>query len=629
MFASIHPASFKLHDVELSIVRADIRLYFEISLQNIAHRPPQWPPEGALEALTDRAGGLFIYAATIVKYIAALRVNPVTRLKTILDNTHSSGGSTYRQLDGVYNHILRTAIPEDLECGEAEAAILRLRTLLGVLVELQTPMSVPGLAELLREEEHILRGDLDAISAIILLPDVDCDGVVQLFHASFPDYLADLSRCTEYGGRLAIQPQESQNYLAIRITHMTEPNTNAQSETTGYVNQFWEYHYERASLETLEEISRILRQRLGQLSPNWPSYLILVDRILRVLLVAYEQGGDSTKLEDWIELGRHSLQLCEGDHLLRSHMMMKSAHGLLMRYRKLGGEAELNEAIEMYREALLLFPPDNPGRDTALNNLADALHARYSNSCDPATLAEIIALNREALSLSPPGHPGRDYSLAHLSFSLCHKYDASKDVAQLTEAVVLLRECLRLRPRGHPRRDVPLNGLGTTLKMLYRHSGDTAYLKEATTLLNDGLTYQPLGHPNRYLTLFELGKCHWEWYLQSQNPGELEITSALCQESLSLYPLGDPSRLFALGLASQTLTVQHKLTKKADQLRKAIAFARECESLCPEGHHHRNYALSVLIGILNHVAAESDDQQVMDELQRLRDEQEASLAPST
>jgi hypothetical protein len=585
VFAVIRPAWFKLHNIEESVVRADIRLFFEVSFLSIAREHAldrrEWPAERSLDELTNRAGGLFIYAATVVKFLSTSRADPIARLRSILDGELVSGSSSYRQLDGIYNHILQSAIPTDLEPHEKEELIQRLRTLLGVLVVLQRPLSVAELATLLKVEDRSLRNDLNSISAVVLLPDDESNGVVQLFHASFPDYLANPSRCTEFDGHLSIQPSESHGHVVFRaVSVMSQPTSilNANSGVMRYYQKFWRYHHARASGETREKAIELFRKQVQQHFPNDSDYQDMSSRLQTALQVAYESDGDPSKLQEWVSLARKSLTHDKEDDSPRLGRITHLANGLWAEYQRSGDTSILNEATSLYREVLRLAPPEHRGRQYFLNNLAAALHVRC-------------------------WRPG--------------------DVTVLDEVITLYQESLSLRPIGHRLRDVALNNLAAALQTRYNETGDKADLNEAIVLYNESLSLRPLGHPDRNSSLYNLGLCHRLLYDMRQEQAELENAIQFFRESLSLRSPREPKRHRNAGSLSGALVELHELSKARDSLEEAVSLARESLSLCPEGHIDRDYALSTLICALEHIVEEGDDAEVAEELKQLRDEKKS------
>lgn len=73
-----YPAILHLHEVDKDGVNADIELYLRTKLTAIADARPtlcsrgEWPPKAQIQILTHRANGLFIYASTALKFIAAV-----------------------------------------------------------------------------------------------------------------------------------------------------------------------------------------------------------------------------------------------------------------------------------------------------------------------------------------------------------------------------------------------------------------------------------------------------------------------------------------------------------------------------------------------------------------------------
>jgi hypothetical protein len=176
-----------LHDIEESIVEADIKKYLTEELGSMT--PPPSPND--VEQLAKRAGRLFIYAATAVRYIRS--GNPSVRLRTMLEMV-SESTKQHDELDRLYTSILSAAIDtERLEKQEVNDILLMLRTVVCV----KEPMSVPALASLLDLTEEQVRFSLDPLRSILHVQD-STDGLVAPFHASFPDYLFNKIRSGKF-----------------------------------------------------------------------------------------------------------------------------------------------------------------------------------------------------------------------------------------------------------------------------------------------------------------------------------------------------------------------------------------------------------------------------------------------
>ncbi|KAG6815576.1 hypothetical protein H0H87_000359, partial [Tephrocybe sp. NHM501043] len=138
------PSILHLHDIEQSIVEADIYKYLLDTLDNIS--PPL--PLADLQLLTKHAGKLFIYAATAAQFIkpGPWPVDHHERLKIMLRTSATVSTSVqYRELDMLYRNILEAAFHEKLEAKEKEIMKLVLQTVLCA----KEPLSAQTMASLL------------------------------------------------------------------------------------------------------------------------------------------------------------------------------------------------------------------------------------------------------------------------------------------------------------------------------------------------------------------------------------------------------------------------------------------------------------------------------------------------
>jgi hypothetical protein len=213
MFALLAPVSVRLHDIDKVTVASDVKRYFEDSFADIrrAHQigDSGWPSARNVDELTIKAGHLFIYASTVVRYVANDQHNPRTRLRQVLETGRSSSASPYRLVDELYIQVLHSAV-ETIEDDE-ELLCHRLRSILGAVVLVQTPLTPPAFSGLLGIDIHELMIVLHRLSAI-LLPAMDQP--VRLFHPSFADFILDAVRCRDL--RFRLDPREHHQALAAR-----------------------------------------------------------------------------------------------------------------------------------------------------------------------------------------------------------------------------------------------------------------------------------------------------------------------------------------------------------------------------------------------------------------------------
>jgi NACHT domain len=192
--------SYILHDIEKSIVRADVELFLRHSLNDIAHEfglTTPWPTSYELGILVKRADVLFIYAATVIKFVADKHwADPYRQLRVLLREKHVDSilqghMSRYREVDTLYLQVLQHALSEDHD----KELSLRFKNVVGAIVMLQDPLTSGSLESLLQLEPGTVRRCLRRLHSVLLVPDAE-DSPIRVFHPSFPDFLMSPQRCT-------------------------------------------------------------------------------------------------------------------------------------------------------------------------------------------------------------------------------------------------------------------------------------------------------------------------------------------------------------------------------------------------------------------------------------------------
>ena len=211
-----HTHIFILHDVNRRLIRNDIETYLRKRLGEIAHRRDEitldsWPPESVLQAFVEKCGGLWIFASTACTLIDDPFDNPCRRLEEVAgveSNIHGPGDidQLYRNIfDLAFKHLTNAKIEDNVK-----------NTLAAVLL-LFDPISVSGMAGLLKLNASDVRRPLKRLASVLILPGND-DGSIQTFHASFHDYLTSEKRCC--GLRFYINPSICQPTLSLnRFRH--------------------------------------------------------------------------------------------------------------------------------------------------------------------------------------------------------------------------------------------------------------------------------------------------------------------------------------------------------------------------------------------------------------------------
>ncbi|KAH0830333.1 hypothetical protein J3R83DRAFT_1725 [Lanmaoa asiatica] len=182
-------------DIHAFSVEADIRLFLRRALddtydehfQVMADVPRPWPSSDELERIVNKAGGLFIFAFTLVKFVGDTMHHPIERLQAILGEKASvSAGSAYADLDSLYRDAISVFPDPDI-----------VRLLLGLVYCMVIPLSVSGLHKLLQRDDVDARIIVPALGSVLLASE-DGKQLIQFYHASFRDFLINPQRSRKY-----------------------------------------------------------------------------------------------------------------------------------------------------------------------------------------------------------------------------------------------------------------------------------------------------------------------------------------------------------------------------------------------------------------------------------------------
>ncbi|KAF5318073.1 hypothetical protein D9619_012168 [Psilocybe cf. subviscida] len=211
-------------DVHAEEVEHDIRLFLQLRLQEIwdertKKTSVRWPSEGDLEKLVKQSGKLFVYAATIVRFIGGNRALNINRqLSTLLGVKigHVPHGEPYRQLDGLYLQILDSVFADS----DDDYYIQRFRAIVGSIVLLERPLPLESLANLIGDHsvEDIME-TLYHLHSIIIVPAVNSEAP-RTYHLSFPNFITSSDRCTN--PKPYIDPGKLAQYLFLRCLTVME-----------------------------------------------------------------------------------------------------------------------------------------------------------------------------------------------------------------------------------------------------------------------------------------------------------------------------------------------------------------------------------------------------------------------
>ncbi|KAJ7611051.1 hypothetical protein DFH06DRAFT_1064975 [Mycena polygramma] len=175
-----------LDDLAPDTVRGDVRLYISQSLDGSRWiTPSPWRPQDCdVDEITKRADGLFVFAATCVRYICGdgLRFDPQQSVDYLLR------GAPLSHLDALYFHIVNEAslLPtaRDLRGTNYHSDAMQV---LGTILHLLEPLDLGSLAAVLQMKHENVKRILTPLSAVIHIP--ESVGTVKVIHLSFREFM--------------------------------------------------------------------------------------------------------------------------------------------------------------------------------------------------------------------------------------------------------------------------------------------------------------------------------------------------------------------------------------------------------------------------------------------------------
>ncbi|CAE6455467.1 unnamed protein product, partial [Rhizoctonia solani] len=294
----IHQSPLKiqliLHELDQKVVRADIETYLRVELASM------FTPltEDQLTALVERAGSLFIYAATVIRYIKD--GDTMERLAAVLQvpDPGQEPSNQTKVIDQLYEAVLTSALENaKLERPEKE----RMRLVLYTVVCVQEPLTVDALAGLLGLGHTQVLAALKPLWSVLHVSESNTAHRVSTLHASFPDYILSSTRSKDFvcnaqihNGKLAelclkrIRQNHSQfNICNLRTSYMFDEDVPDIDEIVKkaipldllYSCQYWAVHLSLGgssdARETIEALQDFLEKRLLL----WVEVLNLTKRI--------------------------------------------------------------------------------------------------------------------------------------------------------------------------------------------------------------------------------------------------------------------------------------------------------------------------------------------------------------
>ena len=300
---------FHLHDIDQSIVEADMRSYLEFRLSSdqvqaaLPHlRSPIWQPTNEqMDTLVKMSGKLFVIATTAISFILDRKqVDPAKQLAVLLDGVAAGDFSRSKHttaMDNVYMGIICAAQPNPVGNW-----ISQFQACVGTIVLLYDPLPCDALAELIGIDIDDVISTLSNLHS--LLAPGGTDQTFRVHHKSFLDFISDPDRC-KGTPKFCIDPTVHHLRIAKRclhiMNHLLTPNLCGLERNEWYMNR----------AQILRHIPRGVPPCLAYACTYWAYHLVValkdgaaLDSEVGALLEGFASGHLLTWLEALSIIGR-------------------------------------------------------------------------------------------------------------------------------------------------------------------------------------------------------------------------------------------------------------------------------------------------------------------------------------
>ncbi|KAG9076375.1 hypothetical protein FRC06_009539, partial [Ceratobasidium sp. 370] len=294
----------RLHELARSSVQDDIRTYLRAKLGSSRVTISA----ANLDILVERSGVLFIYAATVVRYIEDDNFSRGSRrLGEVLNASSGLSSDSNKEIEALYGAILGTAFgnPRLTNPDRAE-----MRTILDTIICAQEPLSLDVIAGLLRVDGEAVKAAIRPLHSVLHISEMT--HVVTTLHESFPDYVRNKGRSgrfhcdvEEQNARLAQLcfdhiniPSPPFNICNLESSYVLDkdvPNLDTRAKAAISEELFYACRYWGAHLQLAKESQDLAGMLLGFLSNR----LLLWMEVMNLKKRIYDGRGLLHRMQEW------------------------------------------------------------------------------------------------------------------------------------------------------------------------------------------------------------------------------------------------------------------------------------------------------------------------------------------
>ncbi|KAK3301807.1 WD40-repeat-containing domain protein [Chaetomium strumarium] len=262
-----------LHDIEQSIIDQDLTVYYKYQLGRMA------PTSGldavvfsdaVVEKLVKKSCGLFIYAATICRFVREGGPLAGDRLAQLISDERLPARAG-TELDRMYTTVLEYSLSGSFDTQETARVQELFGRVVGSIAVLFKELSPDSLAMMVAEPRGKIKSMLGKLHSVVDVPEQE--GRLIRLHPSFREFLLDPQRCSNAMFRIDAKKAHGKLFdccLAIMSGHLRRNMCDLQRPGTRvgdiprsdvdksipfavqYACQYWVYHLEQSDVDPRE-----------------------------------------------------------------------------------------------------------------------------------------------------------------------------------------------------------------------------------------------------------------------------------------------------------------------------------------------------------------------------------------
>ncbi|KAB5589408.1 hypothetical protein CTheo_7148 [Ceratobasidium theobromae] len=427
----------------------DISVFVPHRLKQVAERhelEENWPGEQLASLFEARAGGLFLWVATICDFLCT-RSNPTTELQKLLSASPMSNTSAEVKMDQLYITILHACDWTD------EAFADEYQQLMGAVVATKIPLTISGLAELFNRAPLVGNLILRQLSPLLtgLNKAEHTSHPVRFLHQSLRDFLTLRANNLEQSRPFAINEKAHSQTLARLCLECLNKELKSSLPGVGYLakSSLDISGIPPAPQEGLQEsvwyACRFWIDHLLYVNPNSPGdvsqELNSCERLAHRLNYMDRREEALTACQDAVAIHRH---ICTINQVEFSPALASSLSDLSDYLRALAlydeAQSAAEEAVKIYRR----LSESDPNKFAA--EVARALAGLSAVLTDLGRYEEAMTITQEVISTRrklAADHPDKfTYELAQ---SL-HDFSVDLlDLGRYEESLSTIREAVKIR----------------------------------------------------------------------------------------------------------------------------------------------------------------------------------------